>query len=102
MRAEDPTRVEQFARLLRWTNLHEEAAALDSNGTWLSLAALGQREQALEAMAARLAKTDDPAELAKVRWETYVALGALLRTMGETDKASEVGAELSDSWTITG
>ena len=121
-------RVEQFAFLLRWIGLHEEAAALDSDGTWLSLAALGQKQQALEAMEARLAKTEDPAARSNVQWQTYVALGdlgkardvlwprwlnrnshatgaelwpvervavgAVLRAMGETDKASEVGAEL--------
>ena len=77
MSAEDPTRVDQFAYLLRWIDLHEEAAALDSDSMWLSLAALGKNQQALEAMEARLAKTDDPAVLANVQWETYVALGDL-------------------------
>jgi tetratricopeptide (TPR) repeat protein len=77
--AEDPTRAGQLAFLLRQLGLHEQAATLKSNDTAVSLAVLGREQEALEAMRARLAESEDPGERANAQWTTYVALGDLER-----------------------
>jgi TolB-like protein len=120
MHAEDPSLI----------GLHEEVVGLESESTTVSLAVLGREEEALEAMGARLAETEDPAERADTEWTTYVALadierarnvlwarwlerdsnapgaelgyvermavGAVLQATGESDRVSQVAAELAE------
>jgi TolB-like protein/tetratricopeptide (TPR) repeat protein len=79
MYAEDPSLVDQLTDLLQEFGLHEEVVGLESENTTVSLAVLGREEEALEAMGARLAETEDPAERADTEWTTYVALADIER-----------------------
>jgi TolB-like protein/tetratricopeptide (TPR) repeat protein len=70
---------DDLAWLYQMINLHDEALILRTDRAHLSLAVLGKREAALEAMNGLLEETDDLQRRAAIQWETYLALGEFER-----------------------
>jgi TolB-like protein/Tfp pilus assembly protein PilF len=70
---------DDLAWLYQMINLHDEALILRTDRAHLSLAVMGKREAALEAMNGLLEETDDLQRRAAIQWETYLALGEFER-----------------------
>lgn len=71
----EPERRKTLARQLQWLGIHEDPIAQEEAENYVSLAALGRREEALRAAESAFSETSDPWLRGSITWRTRLALG---------------------------